>query len=41
MLDVNPHVKVETFEEKLTSENALKILNGYDVVGLSPLGLSA
>lgn len=32
MLDVNPHVKVETFHEQLTSENALRILDGYDVV---------
>lgn len=32
MLDVNPHVEVEAFEEKLTSENALRILDGYDVV---------
>lgn len=34
MLDVNPHVKVETFHEQLTSENALRILDGYDVVSL-------
>lgn len=32
MLDVNPHVKVETFHEQLTSENALRIVDGYDVV---------
>lgn len=30
--DVNPHVKVETFYEQLNSENALRILEGYDVV---------
>ena len=37
MLDVNPHVEVETFHEQLTSENALRILDGYDVVSrLSP-----
>ncbi|CAM9985427.1 unnamed protein product, partial [Hapterophycus canaliculatus] len=32
MLDVNPHVKVETFHEQLTSENALRICDGYDVI---------
>lgn len=32
MLDVNPHIKVETFHEQLTSENALRICDGYDVV---------
>ncbi|CAM9368396.1 unnamed protein product, partial [Laminaria digitata] len=32
MLDVNPHVEVDTFHEQLTSENALRILDGYDVV---------
>ncbi len=30
--DVNPHVHVETFAEKLTSANALDILRGFDVV---------
>src|SRR5262249_4528795 len=30
--DVNPHVKVEGYETRLTSENALDILRGYDVV---------
>lgn len=32
MLDVNPHITVEAFHEQLTSENALRILDGYDVV---------
>ncbi|CAN0306239.1 unnamed protein product, partial [Ectocarpus sp. 13 AM-2016] len=32
MLDVNPHIKVETFHEQLTSGNALRICDGYDVV---------
>lgn len=32
MLDVNPHITVEAFNEQLTSENALRILDGYDVV---------
>ncbi|HET6765043.1 MAG TPA: ThiF family adenylyltransferase, partial [Longimicrobiaceae bacterium] len=30
--DVNPHVRVEKHETRLTSENALEILAGYDVV---------
>ena len=30
--DVNPHVTVERHETRLTSENALDILSGYDVV---------
>ena len=30
--DVNPHVHVELYEERLTSENALDILRGYDAV---------
>jgi sulfur-carrier protein adenylyltransferase/sulfurtransferase len=30
--DVNPHVKIERHETRLTSENALEILDGYDVV---------
>jgi adenylyltransferase/sulfurtransferase len=30
--DLNPHVRVETFAEPLTSENALEILADYDVV---------
>lgn len=30
--DINPHVKIETYETTLTSENALEILDGYDVV---------
>lgn len=30
--DTNPHVKVERHETRLTSENALEILDGYDVV---------
>lgn len=32
MLDVNPHITVETFNEQLNSENALRICDGYDVV---------
>lgn len=38
MLDVNPHVKVETFHEQLTSENALRICDGYDVVRMRSVG---
>jgi molybdopterin/thiamine biosynthesis adenylyltransferase/rhodanese-related sulfurtransferase len=32
LLDLNPHVHVETFATRLTSENALEILRGFDVV---------
>ena len=32
LLDLNPHVQVETFATRLTSENALEILRGFDVV---------
>jgi sulfur-carrier protein adenylyltransferase/sulfurtransferase len=32
LADVNPHVRVEKHETRLTSENALDILRGYDVV---------
>ena len=30
--DVNPHVDIETFEQKLTSANALETVRGFDVV---------
>ena len=30
--DVNPHVHVETYETRLTSENALEIVRDYDIV---------
>jgi sulfur-carrier protein adenylyltransferase/sulfurtransferase len=30
--DVNPHVRVETYETRLTSANALEIIGGYDIV---------
>ena len=30
--DLNPHVQVETHETRLTSANALDILDGYDIV---------
>lgn len=30
--DVNPHVQIETFGERLTSANALDILGGFDIV---------
>jgi adenylyltransferase/sulfurtransferase len=32
ILDLNPHVTVDTYEEALTSDNALRILAPYDVV---------
>src|SRR5207247_6431307 len=30
--DVNPHVRLETYETALTSKNALDILSGYDII---------
>jgi adenylyltransferase/sulfurtransferase len=30
--DVNPHVRLETYETALTSKNALDIFSGYDIV---------
>ncbi|HYO63275.1 MAG TPA: molybdopterin-synthase adenylyltransferase MoeB [Pyrinomonadaceae bacterium] len=30
--DINPHVRVETYELRLTSENALELFRDYDVV---------
>jgi adenylyltransferase/sulfurtransferase len=30
--DVNPHVHVETYETRLTAENALEIIGDYDIV---------
>ena len=32
ILDINPHVKVDTYEVPLTSENALEIFEPYDVI---------
>jgi sulfur-carrier protein adenylyltransferase/sulfurtransferase len=32
LLDINPHVQVETFGETLTSANALEILGKFDIV---------
>ena len=32
ILDLNPHVKVETFPERLTSANALGVLRDFDIV---------
>jgi len=32
LLDLNPHVQVETFAVRLTSDNALDIVGGFDVV---------
>jgi adenylyltransferase/sulfurtransferase len=32
LLDLNPHVQVETFNTRLTSDNALDILRGFDIV---------
>ncbi|HYN85625.1 MAG TPA: molybdopterin-synthase adenylyltransferase MoeB [Pyrinomonadaceae bacterium] len=30
--DINPHVRVETYETRLTSENALELFRDYDVI---------
>ncbi|HWS52894.1 MAG TPA: molybdopterin-synthase adenylyltransferase MoeB [Pyrinomonadaceae bacterium] len=30
--DINPHVKIETYETRLTSENALELFREYDLV---------
>lgn len=30
--DVNPHVKIETFETRLTAKNAMEIIKNFDVV---------
>ena len=30
--DINPHVRLDTYETRLTSQNALDILRGYDLV---------
>ena len=30
--DINPHVKIETHETRLTSENALRLFKNYDVI---------
>jgi adenylyltransferase/sulfurtransferase len=32
MLDINPDIQVETYNEPLTSDNALRIARGYDVL---------
>ena len=32
LLDVNPHVKVESIEARLSSENALELFRDYDVI---------
>jgi adenylyltransferase/sulfurtransferase len=32
LLDINPHIRVDTYEEALTSENALRLFEPYDVI---------
>jgi adenylyltransferase/sulfurtransferase len=32
LADLNPKIKIEGYEEALTSENALRIIEGYDIV---------
>ncbi|HYE66222.1 MAG TPA: molybdopterin-synthase adenylyltransferase MoeB [Pyrinomonadaceae bacterium] len=30
--DINPHIEINTYETRLTSENALELFRGYDVI---------
>ncbi len=30
--DINPHIRIETFETRLTSENALELFRDYDII---------
>ncbi len=30
--DINPHIKIETYETRLTSENALELFSNYDII---------
>jgi molybdopterin/thiamine biosynthesis adenylyltransferase/rhodanese-related sulfurtransferase len=32
LLDLNPHINIVTYNELLTSDNALRIMEGYDIV---------
>ena len=32
LLDINPHIRVDTYEEALSSENALRLFEPYDVI---------
>lgn len=32
LLDINPHIQVDVYEESLTSENALRLFEPYDVI---------
>jgi sulfur-carrier protein adenylyltransferase/sulfurtransferase len=32
LLDINPHIKIDTFEKPLTSDNALEIIADYDII---------
>ena len=32
LMDINPHIQLDVFEEALNSENALKIIEAYDIV---------
>jgi len=32
LLEINPHVEIETFETRLSSDNALDIFRGYDII---------
>lgn len=30
--DINPHIRIETYETRLTSENALELFGDYDII---------
>ena len=32
LLDINPHIQLDIYEEPLSSENALRIMEPYDIV---------
>jgi len=32
LVDINPHIEVETYEEALSSENALRLFEPYDII---------
>ena len=32
LLDINPHIQIDLFEEPINSENAIRIIEGYDIV---------
>lgn len=32
LMDINPHIRIDLVQERLTSENALQVMDGYDLV---------